>query len=629
MVMAKTVADDLLELEAMRKEDSSWHPCQVSFSSDTGLIVDFGSQYSEDVLFTEEEALARLRFCSHTLQGDDCFHIKEGDHVLAIPKTQSKRLFFDAEVEKVYRVRHSKKIYCRCTFEIKWLCPKFKGGTVTVPSSSIMKMATNKIDSHPTVAAFLNFVRALNCSSVSPFVSLVEDTVCETDLPIMLEQQIEEIIRLADTPRKVCGEENLFELKRVDFEAQGQQRRTIKSQASSLHDKVLHENNNCGRSTRSQISGKNPPQPIPEAEEFTRAHLSPLGARAALASLVHELPQKPELSICHVEQEDFFNESQNTIEKHASAAFLDVTRTLDFDACIEETVSMKNDLPSTEKTHPAQVTLRQTKITKPLTFDKKTASNKSSQGKGSLEMLIIQEKPAQMLDDREDERSNIAGVKTHLTTSATDQKLNHPMEATRLTHSMVQKGNINLNNDVELKSPTEGTKLSNPTHTTRLTRSALQKEEGKLIEKLTPTEGTNLSSSTRTTRLTRSALQKEEGKSIEKSKEGLEESKPAENTWADSNKRDHVSVVTKETRTKKSCSSPESEINLPLAQEKSKKQKVSDVPPISTRKGEISANSEGRSGEKKKSSNKKSELRFSPRLRFLPRTRSQKKSPTC
>ncbi|RZC83959.1 hypothetical protein C5167_046746 [Papaver somniferum] len=101
--MAKADASDF-ELEAKRKEDSSWHPCQVFFSADSstssGLTVNFGSQFEEEVIFSEEEALARLRFRSSPLQGDDCSHIKEGDHVLASLKTQSKSLFFDCEVEK-------------------------------------------------------------------------------------------------------------------------------------------------------------------------------------------------------------------------------------------------------------------------------------------------------------------------------------------------------------------------------------------------------------------------------------------------------------------------------------------------------------------------------------------------
>ncbi|KAI3937917.1 hypothetical protein MKX01_027844, partial [Papaver californicum] len=85
-------------------------------------------QFEEDVIYSEEEALARLRFRSSPLQGDDCSHNKEGDHVLASLKTQSKSLFFDCQVEKVSR-RHTKKIYCRCTFQIKRLCTDSQDGT--------------------------------------------------------------------------------------------------------------------------------------------------------------------------------------------------------------------------------------------------------------------------------------------------------------------------------------------------------------------------------------------------------------------------------------------------------------------------------------------------------------------
>lgn len=75
-------------------------PCMHS-SSGVELIVDYVNADSEDIIVSEEEAIARLRIRSIPLDGDDCVHIQEGDHVLATRKSQSKSLSFDAEVEKV------------------------------------------------------------------------------------------------------------------------------------------------------------------------------------------------------------------------------------------------------------------------------------------------------------------------------------------------------------------------------------------------------------------------------------------------------------------------------------------------------------------------------------------------
>lgn len=69
-----------------------------------GLIVDFENCNLGDTIYTEEEALARLRIRSVPLQDGDCFHIEEGEHILAMHKTPLRSLFFDAEVEKVYFV---------------------------------------------------------------------------------------------------------------------------------------------------------------------------------------------------------------------------------------------------------------------------------------------------------------------------------------------------------------------------------------------------------------------------------------------------------------------------------------------------------------------------------------------
>ena len=50
----------------------------------------------------KEEVLTRLRFRSVPLKGDDCYHIEEGDHVLATNKSGLGSLFYDAKVAKVH-----------------------------------------------------------------------------------------------------------------------------------------------------------------------------------------------------------------------------------------------------------------------------------------------------------------------------------------------------------------------------------------------------------------------------------------------------------------------------------------------------------------------------------------------
>lgn len=67
-----------------------------------GLILDYGENGFEDIIVNKEEAISRLRVRSVPLQGDECSEIQQGDHILATQQSESKSLFFDAEVEKVH-----------------------------------------------------------------------------------------------------------------------------------------------------------------------------------------------------------------------------------------------------------------------------------------------------------------------------------------------------------------------------------------------------------------------------------------------------------------------------------------------------------------------------------------------
>ncbi|PQM37561.1 hypothetical protein Pyn_11267 [Prunus yedoensis var. nudiflora] len=283
-------AESVTELEAMCKEDSSWHPCQVSLSSTKdSLIVDFGRQELEDMVLNTDEALTLLRFRCAPLQGDDCTRI-EGEHVLAVNKSQSKGHFFDAKVEKVLRVRHSTRVYCRCTFMIKWFHQDLKGQMATVPSSSIMKLTGKNINVHPTVSAFLKSVKQMGLDSASsvPVMLEVEDFAVELDLNKFLEKQIEDINVSANEFRK---EITIDILEGVKADNKGDIR--CKSVAAP---KVSHDQDQSESIAQSSgklevnIEDEGPQAPCSSIQEehldYFRSRLSPLAARAALALLV-------------------------------------------------------------------------------------------------------------------------------------------------------------------------------------------------------------------------------------------------------------------------------------------------------------------------------------------------------
>ncbi|KAF9596301.1 hypothetical protein IFM89_008827 [Coptis chinensis] len=630
MSTVSSEADDGVELEAMRKEDSSWHPCRVSLSSDTstnfGLLVDFGGQVCEEVIFTEEEAQGRIRLRSTPLQGDECLHIKVGEHVLASQETQFGILFYDAKVEKVHRVRHSKRNQCRCTFEIKWLYLHLKEGTATVPASSVMRLATNAVDSHPIVSEFLKSVKTVNALGVSAFVSLLEDTVSKTD---PLEKQIEKITKSADMSRIGCSEAYPLELKEVDLTGQVGHRK-IATEMSFLHGQAPHGQNNSRRTTRSQrkvqLETKNIPPPQSVNEELGRPHLSPLGARAALASLL--------------QREGFTSAFQSTPVKHATIMSLDVTSLSG-----QEKASMKDGLTLSLEACMAPVILTNAEV---LTSDRRDASN------NCLQNAVMQ--------NRLEEPASIANhtVKRSLACSLSEIELKTPLKTTRLARSAIQKG-IELSNDkVDLKSSSTEMKLCSPTHTPRVTRSTIQREtrEGTVevsnrlqesksaqdpgsdsslsrkeiehskdkIEKKSSAEVMKVQGPAYTSRLTRSATQKEARSVIIEVNKGLEERTLAEDTSTVSTRENHVMLQTKEPRRKRPLSSAsDDDVNISLAQESKKKQRMSNDTRIPKSEGEMSE-ADGCSQSEKKSvlSKTKPKMRFSPRLRFLPRTRSQK-----
>ncbi|KAL2554511.1 uncharacterized protein Fot_08130 [Forsythia ovata] len=313
--------NDDVELEAKCKDDFSWHPCQVSLcSTGLGLIVHYGDSDSEETIVDKKEVLARLRVRSVPLQGNSCSLVQLGDHVLATQNSHVKGLFFDAQVEEVIRVRHSKKIHCRCTFTIKWLHRAHEGGALTIPSSAIMKLATESINLHPTISAFFCTPESSSGLSASPFPTIADSMDWEMDIHALLEKQIEEISNSADVSVKKKSDDILFGIQ-VDSKGQIHGRSFDTSKLTDSH--VQGVLNHLKRTTRSRSKQpmetkiRNPSSAIPsvrdEPQEI-RSPTNPLAARAALASLRSKFPQNAELSVQdNVEKADIITVDSSSV----------------------------------------------------------------------------------------------------------------------------------------------------------------------------------------------------------------------------------------------------------------------------------------------------------------------------
>ncbi|KAL8236660.1 hypothetical protein R6Q59_017741 [Mikania micrantha] len=254
--MTDVIAVDM-ELEAMRNDDYSWHPCQVHFSPNgDGLVIKYENNDCEDILESEKEAMSRIRARSLPLQDDECTHIKPGDHVVVSQNSQSESCFFDAEVEKVLRVRHSKRANCRCSFMIKWLQHDLSGESLKVPSSSVMRLSNESITNHPTVSAFIDAVEFNNSSfsCLSPPLNVASDF--DIDLHVMLEKQIEGIKNSVHGSKKRIRDE-------------------ILCLEVNTHEQVKETDISMPNVKETSIQ-------VPD----NRSPLNPLAARAALASLM-------------------------------------------------------------------------------------------------------------------------------------------------------------------------------------------------------------------------------------------------------------------------------------------------------------------------------------------------------
>ncbi|XP_059463461.1 uncharacterized protein LOC132192206 isoform X3 [Corylus avellana] len=443
-------AECALEMEAMRKEDSSWHPCGVSFcSAEGGLLIEFGSQDLEDMLLYDEEALTCLRFRSTPLLGDDCTHIKEGERVLATHKSQFKSNFYDAKVEKVVSVRHSKRVHCRCTFTIKWLHQDLEGETLTVPSSSIMKLATKSINVHPAVAVFLKSVKQMRSSCASPSPTVLEETDGEMDLNYLLEKQIEEISSSANASKEGISEDILLGVN-VDNKEHRQWNTVTVSKVSISRAQVPHDWNRLNRSIQKsremqielQVEGQPPAAlSIPEELPENRSHLSPLAARAALASLMSTNHGRITMDGTKMFISSVFSNmpTKDKVPSEISDASIPV---------ISDADEMVIPLISTES-KPQLVDLSSGIITK---------GNK----KGNRV-------------------SKITNSEVTLKCLTRERNVSQPNKAARITRSAVREGTAIQNDNVQTQTCSEDMKLRDTTNKRRLTHSAINEERENLV----------------------------------------------------------------------------------------------------------------------------------------------------
>lgn len=297
----KSARENTVKLEGKRKKDNAWYECEVSLSSSdtscTSLYVHYASFKGDenDIIVQKDEAFARLRVRSRELSKGECLDVEEGEAIIALQKTQSGRTcLFDAVVEKVMRLKHSNKVVCRCTFEIRWLESEMKGNAVTVPASSIRRLAEESIQTHPTISSFLEKVQSAAGPPLSPefLGSLPEDSDIEIYMHARIEQQIEEIAKLAETSENAATEEISF--KHIKVNATYTHRKVTASAEHSFLGKDGNEDvpvrkSSRKRNTRNSVAVSKEPVTLNAAALLQlekRPRLTPLAARAALAASV-------------------------------------------------------------------------------------------------------------------------------------------------------------------------------------------------------------------------------------------------------------------------------------------------------------------------------------------------------
>ncbi|KAL3531831.1 hypothetical protein ACH5RR_005352 [Cinchona calisaya] len=624
MAAVNTTPNDT-ELEAMRKDDFSWHPCKVSLcSSGIGLIVEYLNNDLDFMIVTKEEALARLRIRSAPLQSDECSLIQEGECVLATNKSQPKGLFFEAEVEKTLRVRHSKKIHCRCTFVVRWIHHGREGETAILPSSAIMKMSTKCINIHPTIVAFFNSLTTKIHQKFSPLPSFVEGMDWEMD-DFELEKQIKEISFAADSSGMKISQ-NILSGIEVHIQKQYQCKATPKSRKKDSGIQLID----------TEVKGFSHPSPFIQ-DEFAASStpLNPIAARAALAYLMSKFSQSTECSPTLKEAKGFrpqpgISETEATTVTFAPK-YENIVKTL-FPA--EEASKEPNlfDAPcELSKWDSKNEECQPEFVDCVANIDRSTTKkNSGMHARIGLSCSARQRSSERSCDNVE-------------MTCIAETKLMHSMNTRRLTRSAVRKAdakviseakNVNtgkyssvlekdlLEDEKTVVSPIDAS-LTNKLKDQVAKRETLNKNES-----LTKTSSAGIETLNNSRRLTRSAVcGKTQNNDVGPYKR-CEESRLSEYVKSDIIKGNTTPECNaSETENPISATLPNAISSTHTAERYKKVQKVAPVKTTQKIAGDAASNDVPRQGVKRKSNTFKEQVpRFSPRLRFLPRTRSQKQS---
>ncbi|KAL5992009.1 hypothetical protein ACLOJK_012922 [Asimina triloba] len=442
-------------------------PISNDTSKGAVLLVDFENNDSASVISNEKEAFSRLRLLSLPLQDGACLHVKEGDNVLAMHKTQFRSLFFDARVMKgvkVQRVRHSSRIHCRCSFEIRWLHPELEGEILTVPSSAVRTLSENSIRDHPTVSGFLKSLNIPNTPNepTPSYSAHLDDPSCELDIDRLVEGQIEEISKLVNASDKPFSEEVLMGVKKAppkdtDVEEPDEEQQTEKE------SKDLPAN----QSTMEDLEMK--------------SCLNPLAARAALASLMHELPQNPEISVYHIEKEGYVDTCRNSPFRHMDVRSVDMSRLhMNSDVCIQEKISMSGNSCEDDSLgvtqHPFSAFSNPILLSNSNSFGESThetvqiESNRRGALKkmGKSSQMLTKKGKSAPVSTMTEGADLVTPLVTRFTESIADRKLNNTT-IRRVTRSATREGIENSMGKFKPLSAAEDNKLNTSTITTGTT----------------------------------------------------------------------------------------------------------------------------------------------------------------
>ncbi|KAL3839548.1 hypothetical protein ACJIZ3_024139 [Penstemon smallii] len=638
--------NDVVELESMRKDSFSWHPCQVSLSSTgLGLIVQYEDTDLEETIVDKEGVPGRIRVRSTPLQGDDCSSIQPGDMVLATRKSHVKGVFYDARVEEATRVRHSKRIHCRCSFTIKWLHQDLEGDTFTVLASAIMKLDTKSINLHPTISAFFAMLESSSAIDTLPLSTDVDGMDWEMDINVLLGRQIEEISNSTDVFGKKNSQKFVFGLK-VDLNEQTPDREIDSSLGNPCV--IIPLLSNLEGSTGSENK-----QPMETS--MANSPLNPLAARAALASLRSQSAQLSSQS--NVEKGDITSERSATkLQSGSKCIFSTVGHssvTDDFSLKMQAALSVKcatyegivkTLFPSQSSSPIAEVSIAPSRSPVKGMGKKNQNSEKTIHPSGTRVTRAQAQKNIEM-----HESTQITETKEiQLRTSSKTRR------ATRSTVDAADKIELKEANDtIEENVPTKLSKLNSSAKNITALQNCLSDNNKPILspfqsetstpsaeieENLLETDGVIIKVDSEkgtfadgrekhfnSKRLTRSAARQEAEKCFSQPKRKMSKSK-----FNDTNELNfsEAPVTPEKNRLEvdKSVSLPtETKISTHFTEERKKNREKS--PQVkTTSKSSESVVSSNYGIKRRSASSNKEETRSSPRLKLVPRTRSQCKA---